>query len=310
MEVVIGTVAITIICLLAVFLALHRLATMRTAGPYAHYLSATMLCYGVGKLARTPVVSDEWIDGWFHSWSGVWNVTDFSGMALAAVGAIFLVHAVAGILGRPLPKPLLVGSISTAVVAMAVAFALSPVPHAPTAFMSQDFAMTGWFAVYWLIYLSCLGVASGTVALLAGRAAAVFRPGVPRVAVGSVSAAGFFGFLYVVHKVVNLTVEHFGVWSWYSAQAPQISLLTLAFAILSGATGLLLMLATAVGRRLSRYRLLRGRIQEWRDTHAQDPDVALDQTLVPSESRRSLWKATRDPVAAHRMLIELADARP
>lgn len=305
----IGTVAITIICLLAVFLALYRFATMRTAEPYAHYLSATMLCYGLGKLARTPVVSDDWIDGWFHSWSGVWNVTDFAGMALAAVGAIFLVHAVAGIFGRPLPVYSLVTSIGAAVGGMGVAFALSPVPHAPTAFMSRDFAMTGWFAIYWLIYLSCLGLASGTVALLAGRAAAVFRPGVPRVAVASVSAAGVFGFVYVAHKVVNLTVEHFNVWPWYSEHAPQISLATLACAILSGATGLLLMLGAAVGRRVGRYRLLRGQIKEWQDSRSHAPDVFLDEALMPSGSSWSLWKSTRDPVVAHRMLVELADSK-
>ena len=119
----IGTVAITIICLLAVFLALFRLTRMRTGGRSADYLSATLLCFGMGKLARTPVVSDEWIDGWFHSWSGVWNVTDFAGMALGAVGAIFLVHAVAGIFGRPLPRTLLAGSIAVVVAGMAVTFA-------------------------------------------------------------------------------------------------------------------------------------------------------------------------------------------
>lgn len=305
----IATVAILIICLLAVFLALHRLTMMRTGGRAADYLSATMLCYGLGKLARTPVVSDEWIDGWFHSWSGVWNVTDFAGMALGAVGAIFLVHAVAGIFGRPLPGAHLTGSIGAAVGGMAVAFALSPVPHAPTAFMSQDFSMTGWLAVYWLIYLSCVGLASGTVAVLAGRAVAVFQRGVPRASVASISAAGMFGFLYVTHKVVNLTVEHFDVWQWYSDHAPQISLATLACALLSGAIGLLLMLAAAVRRRISRFRLLRGRIQEWHSSHTQDPDVALDQALMPSGNSWSLWKATRDPVVAHRMLVELADAR-
>lgn len=305
----IGTAVVTIICLLAVFLALHRLMTMRTAGPYAHHLSASLLCFGLGKLARTPVVSDEWIDGWFHSWSGVWNVTDYSGMTLGAVGAIFLVHAVAGIFGRPFPKPILIGSIGAAVVGMAVTFALSPVPHAPTAFMSQDFDMTGWFAIYWLIYLLCLGSSSATVAGLAGRAAAVFRPGVPRIAVAWVSAAGLFGSAYVAHKVVNLTVEYFNVWPWYSAHAPQISLATLACAILSGATGLLLMLGAAVGSRVGRYRLLRDRIQEWQDSHAHAPDVFLDEALIPSGGSWSLWRSTRDPVVAHRMLVELADSK-
>lgn len=309
MEVVIATAAISVICLLAVFLALHRLATMRTAGPYAHHLSASMLCFGLGKLARTPVVSDEWIDGWFHSWSGVWNVTDYSGMTLGAVGAIFLVHSVAGILGRPFPKALLVGSIGAAVVGMAVTFALSPVPRAPTAFMSQDFDMTGWLAIYWLIYLLCLGFSSATVAALAGRAVAVFRPGIPRIAVASVAAVGLFGSAYVAHKVVNLTVEYFNVWPWYSDHAPQISLATLACAILSGAIGLLLMVGAAVARRVGRFRLLRARIQEWRDSRAHSPDVSLDDALMPSGTSWSLWRATRDPVVAHRMLVELADSK-
>lgn len=305
----IGTVVITIICLLAVLVALHRLATMRTVGPYAHYLSATLLCFGLGRLARTPVISDEWVDGWFHSWSGVWNVTDFLGMALAAVGAIFLVHTVAGIFGRPISTPLLIGSIGAAVAGMGATFALSPVPHAPTAFMSRDFDMTGWFAIYWLIYLSCLGFATGTVALLAGRAAAVFRPGAPRTAVASLAIAGLFGLMYVTHKVVNLTVEYFDVWGWYSEHAPHISLATLACALLSGVLGLLLMLSAAVGRRVGRFRLLRDRVQEWRDSHAHAPDVSLDDALMPSGSIWSLWKATRDPVVAHRMLVELADSK-
>lgn len=305
----IATVAITMICLIAVLLALYRLAWMRPASRAADYLSATMLCCGLGKLARTPVVSDEWIDGWFHSWSGVWNVTDFSGMTLGAVGAIFLVHSVAAIFGRPLPRRLLAGSIGVAFAGMAVTFALSPVPDAPTAFMSRDFALTGWFAAYWLIYLSALGLASGTLAVLAWRSASVFQKGLPRIAVRSVSTAGWFGLLYVVHKVVNLTVEHFGVWPWYSAHAPKISLATLACAIASGATGLLLMVGVALGRRVRRYGLLRDRIQDWHSSRDQAPDVALDPALMPSENRWELWKATHNPVVTHRMLVELADSR-
>ena len=304
-----STVVVTVICLVAVLVALYRLVKLQPATREANYLSASMLCYGLGKLARTPVVTDDWIDGWVHSWSGVWNVTDFSGMALAATGAIFLLYAVTSIFGRPLPGWLLPGSIGVAVAGMAVAFALSPVPDAPTAYMSRDFDMTGWLALYWLIYLACLGNASATVAVLSGRASAVFQPGVPRAAMRAVSSAGSFGTLYVVHKVVNLLAEHFDVWQWYSGVAPQISLVTLACAILSGAVALLLMLSPVVGRRIGRYRMLRDRVQDWRASHVQNPDVALDQALVPTDSRWSLWKASQDPVVAHRMLVELADVK-
>ncbi|MFL0579434.1 hypothetical protein [Dietzia sp. 179-F 9C3 NHS] len=303
-----ATVVVTAICLIVVYVAVRRFATLRTAGPLAHYLSAALLCFGLGKLARTPVISDDWIDGWFHSWSGVWNITDLAGMSLGVAGAIFLVHAVAGIVGRPFPTWALPGTIAMAWASLGITFAMSPVPHAPTAFMTRDFPLTGWFAAYWLIYLTYLGIPSLNIAVLASKAAKVFRRGTAHTAVLSVAAAGFGGFLYVLHKVINLAAENFDVLPWYADNAPTISLLVLLPTLLIPAWGLLLILNAATQVRLARLSLLRSRLAEWEAVHAGDPDVALDRSLLPSRNSWALWKATQDPVTTNRMLIELADS--
>lgn len=308
MEIVTFTVILNVICVAAIVVALYRFVALRTVGRLAHYLSATFLCFGAAKLARTPVVSDEWVDGWIHSWSGVWNVTDFTAMTLAVWGAVFLVHAAADIFGRPFPTALLWGALTLGTFGMGVSFALSPVPHTPTSFMTQDFELAGWFAVYWIIYLGYLGVSGLILASLAGASAKVFRPGAARPAVLFLAAAGLCGFLYVTHKIVNLAIESLGVFPWYAANAPMISIATLLLTIGTGLVGMMLMFVPAARRRLRRYFTLRAKASQWRVVQAEDPDVALEPALLPSSGPGALWAASRSPVTSHRMLIELSDS--
>lgn len=303
----IGTVVVTVACLAAVLVAIRRFVVLRDGGQLPHLLSAALLCFGLGKLARTPVVSDEWIDGWFHSLTGIWNVSDFVGMSLGVTGAQFMMFGVGAILGKPAPKWALPASIAVVWAELGITFALSPVPHEPTSFMSQDFAMTGWFALYWAFYLLGLGIPMATIGLLSARAAKVFQPGTARKAALATAACGLGGSLYVLHKLVNLTVERFGVFRWYADNAPTISLSILTCMLVLSSAALILVPLASTRRRLRRYTLLRDRIADWRAMHADNPEIALDPSLMP-EGRWALWEATADAVATNRMMVELADS--
>lgn len=303
----ISLVVTAVVCLLAIAVAVRRLATVRT-GRFAHYFSLALMCWAAGKLARLPVVSDELIDGWFHTMTGVWNVTDFTGMLLAVLGAIFMVNAVAGVVGRPIPVWAMLTTLPVAAASMLLGFALSPVPHTPTEFMSRDFAFTGWFAFYWAVYLLYLGVPAAMSMVLSARAVTVLRPGQVRRALGSVVVAAAAASGYVVHKLVTLIVERAEVWAGYRAWAPQVSLVLVLTTILALLVGILPLAVAATRRRWSRFALLREGVADWEAVHAHSPSLTLDRSLLPAHGRLSLWRAAKDPVTTNRMLIELADA--
>lgn len=291
-------------------LGILRLATSH-GNRQATLLGWGLVFTGGAKALRIPVLSDEWADTYLHALTGVWNVTDFSGMFLGVCAAIFYATFTAEVVGQPFQKWLAPAGIALAGALMATAFLSSPVSGQPTAYMSADFPMTGWFAAYWAVYLVGLGGSSLMISLFVFWAIRRFRPSPLRTAIGLFGLAAALFVVYTLHKLIDIASQTVSWLAWYNQISPQISM-----GLLLASFGCVVVCAAvgawpymrAWGRR---WRLLSGRHEQWRRIADTAGSVVLDRTLIPENpTRLRLLVAARDPVATHRMMVEMVDAKP
>lgn len=296
--------------LLVVAVGILRVATSN-GDNLAKILGWALVFLGGAKACRIPVVSDDWIDPALQKVTGVWNLTDFSGMFFAVCGGILFATFAARVVGRPSPAWAMPAGILVTFSIMLGTFLASPVADSPTSFMSKDFPMTGWFALYWATYLTSLSASALAITMFIFWAVQRFRPSRLRTAVQFFGAgAGMFG-VYTLQKIIGLIELNYSTMGWYNKYSETVSMTTL----LIGFTFLLACAGIAgwpvIGQWLHRWKLLRDRHEQWQRIAHDESGVVLDPSLIPADA--SAWQlllAARTPVATHRLLVEMADAAP
>ncbi|WP_420879003.1 hypothetical protein [Rhodococcus sp. (in: high G+C Gram-positive bacteria)] len=273
-------------------------------------LTAAIGFLGVAKLARVPVITDEYIDEWLHAGIGIYNLCDFIGMWLGALAATtfagFAAFTVGGhrSIGRRLP---VIYAVVTAM--MFGAFLMTPVTDTPTSYMTADFPMNGWLAVYWTVYLGTIAVAGASVIVTAVQALRKVRRGPLVAGLSILAAAAAIAVAYVAFKIVDLYVNNDPdrVHGWYAQNSK-----TIAFVLILGLVASFIafggvVAAETLPRRRRRYRILRTRMQEWQAVTRTNKSVVLAQHTAPPLTRWTAWKSSSDSIASHRLMVELSD---
>ncbi|WP_137726190.1 hypothetical protein [Prescottella subtropica] len=273
-------------------------------------LTAAIGFLGAAKLARVPVVTDDYVDEWLHAITGIYNLCDFTGMWLGTLAATTFAGFAAFTVGghQSIGRRLLV--VYAAVTALMFGtFLMTPVTDTPTSYMTADFPMTGSLAAYWTVYLGTIGAAGTGVIVTAMQALRKVRRGPLVAGLSILAAAAAMAVVYVAFKIVDLYVNNNSdqAHSWYAENSKAIAFVLILGLVTSfiGFGGLVA--AVTLPRRCRRYRLLRTRMQEWQSVTSSNRDVVLEQNTAPPLTRWAAWKASTDSIASHRLMVELSD---
>ncbi|WP_418345949.1 hypothetical protein [Rhodococcus pyridinivorans] len=272
-------------------------------------LTAALGLLGSAKLARVPVITDEYIDEGLHAITGVYNLTDFTGMLLGTLAATtFAAFASFTIGGNWSTSRRLPYFYAVVTALMAGTFLMTPVTESPTSYMTADFPMTGWLAAYWTVYLGTIGVAALSILVVTVNAMRKVRRGPLAAGLATFAVGATIAAAYVAMKIADLYVNNDPDLdeTWYAQHSKTVSLvlvlgLVATFAIVGG-----IVIAETFPRRYRRYQLLRNRMHEWQEATRLNEGVVLTPT-EPTLTRWAAWRASKDSVAAHRLMVELSD---
>jgi hypothetical protein len=276
--------------------------------PESRPLTNLLAAFGASKLLRIPVITDEHIDPTLERITGVANLTDFGGMVLAALACVSMVGLGAYITGREARSIGRIASGFAIAMAMVTTFMLAPVSKTPTSYMTRNFAPTGAMLAYWIVFVTAIACSATMLFAYTSRAWLLVRQGPFGRVLFSVSAAAAVGVLYCVHKIIDLALTGAGATGWYAKHAQSIGMVLVLLPLAFAGYAAWVYLAAGFPDRVNRFRTLRSMLDEWRHVSDSTHQVILEHSLIPDPSRWTIWKASANSLATHRMMVELADA--
>lgn len=273
-------------------------------------LTAAIGLLGAAKLARVPVITDDYVDGWLHTVTGIYNLSDFTGMWLGALAASTFAGFAAFTIGGHQSIGRRLAVVYAAVTALMLGtFLMTPVTETPTSYMTADFPMTGPLTAYWTVYLGTIGAASIGLLATAVQALRKVRRGPLVTGLSLLATAATIAVVYVAFKIVDLYVNNTSAHDggWYAENSKTIAFV-LILGLVASFTGFgALVAAVTLPRRFGRYRLLRVRMREWQSATSTNRSIVLAHHTTPALTRWTAWKASSDSIASHRLIVELSD---
>lgn len=298
------------ICALLVALGVVRIrnGSPRSTPTYWAYTQVCLLL-GSAKLARTPNITDGPINSFFESVTGLANVMTFVGMSLAAGATVPAVVLMFALTGRPVSyRPWLVSQFLI-VVAMFLAYVLSPIADIPSSYITTDIPFTWSVWVYWGVFLGSIGIAGALNASLALRAVRLVRVGPFALTLGGWALTAGLACVYTANKAVDLAMTALEIeGNWYTENVKAVSLVLVLLTALAAILTILVYPAALLPYRMRRFKVLMRSASTWREVRQTYPEFALPMAEPPATPWQC-WKAAKDPLSAYSLQVELADAR-
>jgi hypothetical protein len=273
--------------------------------PSSRYVTHVLILMGLAKALLYP--TDRVFDPRLLQLIGVANICVLAAMILATAACIELAGFARYMTGHNDPLGLRILLATSTAAIMICLFLLSPAADRDSEYLTQDFPAIGPLLAYWAIFLSSVAISSATVCYFCANAWSLVRHGPLSRALGGYTVAGGLGVLYCIWKIIDLTVRA-RVHQWNGGRIIWISyLMVLAPLAAMGYAGSQYLLS-AIPPRALRYKAIRIHVAHWRElANSDDNRTILSPHLIPKQTRRAAWGASRDPVSAHRLMIELAD---
>ena len=295
--------AIPSIVLLA--FAANRLPDYRSR-PGSQPLTNILLLIGAGQALRIHAIFDDRVNPILHDLTGVWNISCVVAQCLGVAACVQIIAVALQVQGVRVSRPAKYALAALPIGGMVTGFLLSPATEHPTHLLSETFPAHGPLLVYWVLYLGTIATSVSIVLLLILRLGFMVKTGpLAKVLLAAVFGPAM-GALYCIHKALYLVLRDHNVDNWYTRHTQAISLVAVVLPLIGLSYIAWLYLRAVMPARIERYKKVRAQIHRWEavtpSTHA-----VLQSALIP-RTRRAAWRASRNALAAHRMMVEIVDA--
>ncbi|NMN99299.1 hypothetical protein [Antrihabitans stalactiti] len=280
-----------------------RLPTYRDRPNTRTFTNLLMLLAGFSLLQIEPIAYGQ-IDPRFHTLTSVWGISGLVAWLLLTAALWNGLTLVLRVAGHQLSMRRVVAGTLILWTILIVTFMLSPAPdiEAPT----EPLRATGPLAVFWAAILATTAATPIVCLFYLRRVWRLVENGPIRTVLIAVAGTCWSLILWCVHKVSFFVLDDLGFTNWYTDHTILISRSLLSLTALLFCCVAVIYARTQLPERLRRYRQIRQLTMHW---HAVTPksNAVLETGLIP-RTRHAAWQASRNPLAAHRMMIEILDA--
>ncbi|MCE5291392.1 MAG: hypothetical protein LLG14_19440 [Nocardiaceae bacterium] len=267
------------------------------------------LLLGTAALLRVHAWFDDGIGPVLHELTGWWNVPMLVSTLVWTVALVDIIATFLGATrGRAVPqsfRPAITATVAAVVVA---SFATSPAHDTPVPDYLVAYGAAGTLWIHWGFLLGLGLWAAGLVMYWPLSMRKLAAAGPFRRALTTAALAGFLGVLYCTYVGTYVAMDGLGLATeWF---IPRLALFLVLSPLLLHTVVTLFMRVQMTRDRIRRFRQIRRLAQRWEtDVRARQHGTVLAGEFVAAAAASfwSAWAASRDSLAAHRLMVEIAD---
>jgi len=284
-------------------LVAQRLTQYRTR-PTTRPFSNMLLLFVASGALQVEALAYGLLDPRIHAVTGAWNISALTSWLLLTAGWCKAVALLLEVDGRTLSAAKQVAITATLWTLLVVTFMTSHAPEIPTP--TEPIHVTGALAAFWFVILATTAATPAVFLVYLRRVLPLVERGPVRHALLALVCACVSLILWCLHKVAFITLDNLSVSNWYTEHTVIFSRALIALPGLFLAAVAAIYARNEFPERFRRYSRIRALTDRW---HATTPasNAVLETSLIP-QNRRAAWRASRTPLAAHRMMVEILDA--